>query len=156
MPKHHQYQTHLSWTGNNGTGTSGYRDYERSHIIDIPGKTLIEGSSDPAFLGDAGKHNPEEMLLSSLSSCHMLWYLHLCADEGIIVLAYEDEAKATMDETEDGGGQFTAATLYPSVTVAEESMIPKAYALHEKAHSLCFIARSVNFPVTHQPIIQTP
>ena len=155
MATHHQYQTHITWTGNNGTGTSGYRDYDRSHLIDLPGKAAIAASSDPAFRGDATKHNPEELLLSALSSCHMLWYLHLCADAGIIVLAYEDEAKATMDETEDGG-QFTAATLYPLVTVAEESMIPKAYALHEHAHAACFIARSVNFPVTHQPKIQTP
>jgi len=141
----------IQWTGNQGTGTSGYRDYERSHRISTENKVTIEGSSDPAFRGDKTKYNPEEMLLSSLSSCHMLWYLHFCSEAGIIVTEYTDEATGIMEETASGSGHFTEATLYPKVTVAEESMVEKAEQLHHKANQFCFIANSVNFPVKHIP-----
>ncbi len=146
----HQYQLSVTWTGNTGTGTSDYRAYQRSHQIISEKKTVIEGSSDPAFRGDASKHNPEDLLLASLSSCHLLWYLHLCAEAGVIVTDYVDNATGTMVETPDGGGHFTEVTLHPFVTVSEASMIDKAIALHQKANVLCFIANSVNFPVRHE------
>ncbi|AZA85138.1 peroxiredoxin [Chryseobacterium lactis] len=151
--KNHYYKTTIQWTGNKGTGTSGYRDYDRSHIVSIENKTDIQGSSDPSFRGDKTKHNPEEMFLSSLSSCHMLWYLHFCSEAGIIVTDYKDEAKGIMAETANGSGHFTEVTLYPTVTVTEESMIEKAEQLHHKANEYCFIANSVNFPVQHIPIV---
>ena len=151
MSKIHQYSATIEWTGNKGTGTDGYSNYERSHQIIIDGKTAISCSSDPAFRGDKTKHNPEELLVSSLSSCHMLWYLHLCAEAGIVVTNYIDSATGTMGETSNGGGKFTEVTLHPSVTVTEERMIVKATALHKKANELCFIANSVNFPVRHHP-----
>ena len=154
MEKQHSYKATIQWTGNKGTGTDGYSNYERSHQITIDEKREIFCSSDPAFRGDKTKHNPEELLLSSLSSCHMLWYLHLCAEAGIIVTDYTDTATGTMVETSNGGGKFTEVILNPIVAVAEEQMITKATALHKKANELCFIANSVNFPVKHLPNIK--
>lgn len=151
MGKHHRYKIAVQWTGNQGSGTSGYKEYERSHRISAENKVVIEGSSDPAFRGDRTKYNPEEMLLSSLSSCHMLWYLHFCSEAGIIVTEYTDEATGIMEETANGSGHFTEATLHPKVIVAEESMVEKAEQLHHKANEFCFIANSVNFPVKHIP-----
>ncbi|RQO41452.1 peroxiredoxin [Chryseobacterium sp. KBW03] len=153
MSREHHYKTIIQWTGNKGTGTSGYRDYERSHVISTENKTVIDGSSDPAFRGDKTKHNPEDLFLSSLSACHMLWYLHFCSEAGIIVTYYTDEATGIMTETASGSGHFTEVTLHPAVTVAEASMIEKAEQLHHKANEYCFIANSVNFPVKHIPIM---
>ncbi|NCI47106.1 OsmC family protein [Sediminibacterium soli] len=154
--KTHQYRLQIEWTGNKGSGTSAYTAYERAHEISVDGKPGIPASSDPSFRGDKTRYNPEELLVASLSSCHMLWYLHLCAQAGVTVVAYEDLAKGTMTETDDGGGHFTEVMLCPVVTVSEEQMIGKAMELHGSAHSLCFIARSVNFPVRHQPQIKLP
>lgn len=154
MNKNHQYKVTIEWTGNTGSGTSNYREYERSHNIRIENKPDISASSDPAFRGDRTKHNPEELLVASLSSCHMLWYLHLCSEAGVIVVSYEDPATGIMAETADGGGRFTEVTLNPVVTVTKKEMIEKAAWLHKKANELCFIANSVNFPVRHQPVIR--
>jgi len=152
MNGQHNYKITVKWTGNNGTGTSSYRAYERSHTIMANNKVAISGSSDPAFCGDKTKHNPEDLLVASLSSCHMLWYLHLCSEAGIIVTEYVDNATAIMVETANGSGHFTEVTLNPIVTVSEVSMLEKANDLHQKANELCFIANSVNFPVHHKPI----
>jgi organic hydroperoxide reductase OsmC/OhrA len=149
----HHYSLIVNWTGNRGKGTSGYRSYERSHEIVVEGKKNIKGSSDPSFLGDRTKFNPEELLLASISSCHMLWYLHLCSDEGVIVTNYLDDAKGTMIETENGGGKFESVSLHPTVTVKDISMVDKAMLLHTKANELCFIANSVNFKIQHVPIV---
>lgn len=149
MQGQHHYQATIKWTGNKGTGTDNYRNYERSHSIDIDNKATVLGSSDPAFRGDKSKHNPEDLLVSSLSACHMLVYLHLCAEAKVIVTGYVDNATGIMVETSNGGGHFTEVTLNPTVTVTEESMIKKANELHKKANELCFIANSVNFPVKH-------
>ena len=153
MHNEHHYKSTTKWTGNTGSGTSNYRNYERSYSILMEGKTEILGSSDPAFRGDTTKHNPEDLLLASLSSCHMLWYLHLCAEAGVIVTAYEDEATGVMLEIANGGGHFTKITLNPHVTVSQNTMIEKANSLHKKANELCFIANSVNFPVYHNSIV---
>lgn len=154
MNRQHHYQATIRWTGNKGEGTTGYRTYERSHTISIEHKTDIQCSSDSAFMGDGTKHNPEDLLVSSLSSCHMLWYLHLCADAGVVVLDYVDHATGTMTLNKDGSGRFTEVTLNPVVTVAEDSMIEKANELHRNANEYCFIANSVNFPVRHKPIVK--
>lgn len=151
MEKQHTYQTTIQWAGNSGKGTTGYRDYERSYAISAEGKPVISGSSDPAFRGDKSKYNPEDLLLASIASCHMLWYLHLCSEVGVIVVDYTDHATGLMVETPDGGGRFSAVTLYPVVTVTESSMVDKANQLHHKANELCFIANSLNFKVDHQP-----
>lgn len=152
--KTHEYSLNLLWTGNSGLGTSNYRTYERSHTISIPGKPLIEGSSDPAFRGDTSKYNPEELLVASLSSCHMLWYLHLCANSGIVVTSYSDNASGMMTETANGSGKFTEVTLRPKVQITDILRIEEAKNLHKKANELCFIANSVNFPVRHEPEIR--
>lgn len=144
---HHQYTTRVEWTGNRGEGTSGYRNYERTHEISIPGKPVIPGSADPAFRGDRARYNPEDLLVSSLSACHMLWYLHLCADAGIVVTSYVDDATGTMVEAEGTGGHFAEVVLRPTVTVRTGADVERAIGLHDRAHGLCFIANSVNFPV---------
>jgi len=146
----HHYKMTTRWTGNTGSGTSAYQAYERDHILQVDGKPEIPGSSDPGFRGDKTRYNPEEMLVASLSSCHMLWYLHLCSEAGVVVVDYVDHATGTMVETADGGGHFSEVTLHPEVTVTDVAMIDKANALHEKANQLCFIANSVKFPVHHE------
>lgn len=153
MGKTHHYQSTIRWTGNLGSGTSGYRAYERSHTIGVAGKPDILASSDPSFRGDKSRHNPEELFVSSLASCHMLWYLHLCADAGIVVTSYEDHAEGTMEETPDGSGQFTGVVLKPAVTITDASRSEEAKELHHQANRMCFIARSCNFEVTHEPSV---
>jgi len=147
----HQYKLSIIWTGNKGAGTSHYRAYDRDHLIQAAGKNDIEGSSDPAFRGNPTKYNPEEMLVAALSSCHMLWFLHVCAEAGVVVTAYEDQAEGTMIETADGGGHFTEVILHPRVTVLKPDMIERTEALHHQAHKFCFIANSCNFPIRHEP-----
>jgi organic hydroperoxide reductase OsmC/OhrA len=151
MNGQHTYNLTISWTGNTGSGTSHYTAYERSHTILVNHKAPILGSSDPAFRGDKTKHNPEELLLASIASCHMLWYLHLCAVAGIRVTDYTDSASGIMIETPNGGGRFAEVTLNPIVTLADVSMSEKANALHKEANAMCFIANSLNFPVHHKP-----
>lgn len=145
----HEYDITVKWTGNRGHGTFDSRLYGREHSILASGKPELLGSSDPAFRGDRSKHNPEELLLASLSACHMLWYLDLCAGEGVVVVEYTDRASAVMEEDSSRGGRFTEATLRPVVTVSEPGMVEKARELHAQANKMCFIANSVNFPVKH-------
>ncbi|MEJ7610997.1 MAG: OsmC family protein [Ferruginibacter sp.] len=152
--KQHHYNTRITWTGNTGKGTESYKGYERNHTISIEGKQEIAASSDPAFSGDAAKHNPEDLLLASLSSCHMLWYLHLCADNGIVVTAYSDHAEGTMTE-DAAGGRFTEVILHPVVTVSDETKKDRANELHNDAHQKCFIANSCNFLIQHEPVCKT-
>ena len=151
MQELHNYTLTITWTGNNGTGTSGYTEYERSHTISAEGKPDINASADTPFRGDNTKYNPEDFLLASLSSCHMLWYLHLCADAGIIVTDYVDNPKGTMVTPAGGRGHFAEVVLYPHVTITDVTMIDAANELHNKAREKCFMANSVNFPVLHQP-----
>lgn len=146
MTKTHHYQVQINWTGNQGTGTSGYTAYSRDHELHIPGKESIACSSDIAFRGDPAKHNPEELFLYALSSCHMLWYLHFCADAGIIVTDYTDKPTGTMVE-EPGNGRFTEVVLHPQIKITDASKIDLARELHQQAHANCFIANSCNFPV---------
>lgn len=154
MKKEHLYKISLQWTGNTGKGTSNYRVYDRAYKIEVEGKPTIFGSSDPAFRGDKTKYNPEELLVASISSCHMLWYLHLCADAGVVVIDYVDRTVGKMCETKDGGGKFTQVILKPEITITAESNLEQAKQLHHQAHKLCFIANSVNFPILCQPLIK--
>jgi organic hydroperoxide reductase OsmC/OhrA len=145
--KDHRYKVSVTWTGNTGEGTKTYRGYRRDHIISATGKPDIPGSSDPAFRGDATRYNPEDLLVASASTCHMLWYLHLCAVNGITVLDYLDSAEGTMQEYENGSGKFVHATLRPKITITADSDAEKARELHHEAHKLCFVANSLNFPI---------
>jgi organic hydroperoxide reductase OsmC/OhrA len=151
--KRHQYEVRLEWTGNDGEGTKSYKGYRRDHSIQSAGKPEITGSSDPNFRGDPSRYNPEELLVASLSACHMLWYLHLCAVKHVIVHEYRDAAFGVMEENQDGSGEFVQVVLKPVVKISGESDRAKAVALHHEAHRLCFIARSVNFPVEVVPEI---
>ena len=152
MSHPHRYRVDVEWTGNRGSGTDGYRNYSRNHVIRIPGKPDLAGSSDPTFRGDATKHNPEDMLVAALSACHMLSYLHMATVAGVVVVAYDDAAEGTM-VTEGDGGRFTEVVLRPVVTIRADSDPGKALAAHETAHHACFIANSVNFPVRCEPRI---
>lgn len=145
--RQHRYGVRVRWTGNTGSGTQNYRAYERAHEVTAEGKPPLACSADPAFLGDASRYNPEELLVASISGCHMLWYLHLCADAGVTVLSYDDSATGTMAESGDGGGRFTEVVLHPEVTIAAGGDAALAQELHDRAHALCFIANSVSFPV---------
>jgi organic hydroperoxide reductase OsmC/OhrA len=150
MTRLHRYRVQVSWTGNLGTGTSGYRDYARDHEVVAAGKPVLPGSSDPSFRGDPARYNPEELLVAALSQCHMLWLLHLAAAEGVVVTGYVDHPEGVMAEQPDGGGAFREVVLRPEVTVAAPHMVGLVERLHTRAHALCFIARSVNFPVRHE------
>jgi organic hydroperoxide reductase OsmC/OhrA len=152
----HRYELAVSWTGNRGTGTSGYRDYGRDHQVSADGRPPIAGSADPTFRGDKTRWNPELELLAALSQCHMLSYLHVCVNAGVVVTAYADEPYAVMAETTDGGGHFTEVVLRPRVTVADPAMADQAQELHAEASAKCFIASSVNFPVRHEPTVGAP
>jgi len=154
-PKTHTYALTVTWTGNTGTGTSGYQAFERAHEVTIDGKPTIAGSADPAFRGANDRWNPEEMLVASLSQCHMLWYLVLCAKEGIVVTEYVDHPTGTLVETPDGGGHFDEVSLHPQVTIATPEKMDRAIALHERAHDLCYVANSVNFAVRPDPAVVT-
>ena len=149
----HHYGLTVSWTGNQGSGTSSYRDYGRDHLVAAGGRPAIEGSADAVFHGDKTRWNPELELLAALSQCHMLSYLHVCAAGGVVVTSYEDAPAATMAETMDGGGHFTEVVLRPRVTVALADMTEAALRLHHEASAKCFIASSVNFPVRHEPVV---
>jgi organic hydroperoxide reductase OsmC/OhrA len=151
----HRYDLTVSWTGNRGSGTSGYRDYGRGHQVSADGRPAIEGSSDPVFHGDKTRWNPELELVAALSQCHMLSYLHVCAAAGVVVTEYEDAPYGVMAQTADDGGHFTEVVLRPRVTVAAAEMTEAAAKLHEEASRKCFIASSVNFPVRHEPTVTT-
>ena len=152
MIKSHTYQLDIIWTGNNGPGTTDYAAYRRDYTLQCNNKPDMHCSADTPFRGDPNKYNPEDMFLSSLSSCHMLWYLHLCADAGIIVTEYRDHATGLMTESYNGGGgKFLEILLSPKETVADASMVDKAYELHNAARDRCFIANSCNFTVMHHP-----
>ncbi|QBE49657.1 OsmC family protein [Leucobacter triazinivorans] len=148
----HEYRIGIEWTGNRGTGTSGYRAYGRQLLIHAEGKAALEGSADRTFHGDADRWNPEELLVTALAQCHMLSYLHMAVRAGVVVTAYTDDAVGTMRQ-EGLGGAFSGVVLRPRVTVADASMVEAARAAHAEAREVCFIANSVNFPVTHEPQI---
>jgi organic hydroperoxide reductase OsmC/OhrA len=151
--KSHSYDVRVAWTGNTGAGTAGYAGYQRDTVVTAGAKEPLLGSSDPNFRGDPARWNPEELLLASLSQCHLLWYLDLVARAGVVVTDYVDDPTATMVLNTDGSGQFERVVLRPSVTVTDAGHRSRALELHTRAHDMCFIARSVNFPVDCEPTV---
>jgi organic hydroperoxide reductase OsmC/OhrA len=149
----HHYRLTSTWTGNRGTGTSGYRDYDRAVTLQVAGKPELVASADRPFRGDPERWNPEDLLLAALSECHLLSYLHACVTAGVVVTAYEDDATGTMVLDGTGGGAFREVVLRPRVTVADAAMVEAAEAAHAQANAWCFIANSVNFPVRHEATI---
>ncbi|WP_068305701.1 OsmC family protein [Pararhodobacter sp. CCB-MM2] len=150
--KQHSYTSAIRWTGNTGEGTAHYRAYTRDWEVAVPGKPVIPCSNDPLLGGNKGLMNPEDMLLSALSGCHMLWYLHLASDAGIVVTAYEDAPEGTGELEPGGAARFVKAVLRPRITLKPGADMARAEAIHHEIHKVCFIARSVNFPVEIQPV----
>ncbi|MBT2531570.1 OsmC family protein [Arthrobacter sp. ISL-48] len=148
----HQYSLSVRWTGNLGEGTSSYRGYSRDHDVQIPGLPVLSGSADPTFHGDRTRYNPEQLLLAALAQCHMLSFLHVAVRHGVVVTDYQDDATGVMRLNRDGSGQFENVTLNPRVAVADPAHVELAAQLHHEANQVCFIARSVNFPVLHSPV----
>lgn len=153
--KKHTYNIKVQWTGNQGKGTANYRSYTRSHSISSEGKyDEILASSDPSFLGDKSKYNPEDLFLSSISSCHMLWYLHLCSTHKIVVTDYVDRAIGIMEEDQNGSGRFKEVCLHPEVSIENVELTNLASSLHAKANKMCFIANSCNFKIEHKGVVK--
>ncbi|MEV6769780.1 OsmC family protein [Nocardia sp. NPDC051030] len=140
----HAYEVEVNWSG----ATTGYRSYSRNHEVNTPGRPPIPGTADPKFRGDTTRWNPEQLLVASVSECHMLWYLHLCAEAGVVVTTYRDNALGIMNDV-----QFLQVTLRPQITITDPAKVEVAEQLHVEAHKKCFIANSVNFPVAHEPTI---
>lgn len=149
----HDYDVTITWTGNRGQGTTGIRDYDRDHLIEADGPEVIAGTADPNFLGDPKRWNPEQLFTASISQCHMLWYLGICARAGVVVHEYVDDAIGTMSSAPGNKAVFTKVVLRPRIVVGAEDQVAQARELHAKAHDMCFIAQSVNFPVTVEPRI---
>ncbi|WP_323006122.1 OsmC family protein [Pseudorhodobacter sp.] len=145
----HEYTSRVVWTGNTGAGTAHYTAYARTWDIAVPGKPVVHCSNDPLLGGDPGKMNPEDLLLSALSACHMLWYLHYASEAGLIVTRYNDTPVAVAEVGKGGAGRFVSAQLRPVIGLALGADLAEAEAIHHRIHQVCFIARSVNFPVTY-------
>ncbi|MEW7279237.1 OsmC family protein [Aquimarina sp. 2201CG1-2-11] len=155
MAKLHNYEVKIEWTGNEGQGTSDYKAYNRNHTIMGKEKySKIKASSDPSFLGNKERYNPEDLFVSSLSACHMLWYLHLCTVNKIVVTDYKDNATGVMEESKTGSGRFINVTLNPVVHITNENLKEKAIQLHKEANKMCFVANSCNFEIDHVPTIK--
>jgi organic hydroperoxide reductase OsmC/OhrA len=151
----HEYASHLVWDGAPAAGEKwSYASYGREYHIEIRGKPDLRGSADPVFRGDATRHNPEDLFVAAISSCHLLSYLALCARKGVRVLAYEDEARGVLKLDSSGGGKFETVTLYPHVTIDSEEHRALAMQLHDEAHRQCFIANSSSVPIRHEPVIE--
>jgi organic hydroperoxide reductase OsmC/OhrA len=150
----HRYALTVTWTGNTGDGTSTYRGYRRTHTVTADGPPELLGSADRTFHGDRERWNPEQLLLASLAQCHMLSYLHVCVDAGVVVTHYVDRATGSMRTDVAGSGRFTEVVLHPEVRVADDTMVQAATKAHHRAHELCFIANSVNFAVRHEPVVR--
>ena len=153
MTQRHDFVSRIVWTGNLGEGTRSYRGYDRTWNIEVPGKAVIACSNDPLLGGDPTRMNPEDLLISALSACHMLWYLHLASNAGIVVTAYRDEPVGHGETLPNGAGRFLSAVLRPTISVREGADLDRAAELHHEVHDFCFIARSVNFPVRYEPTI---
>lgn len=149
----HEFRVTVRWSADRQNPPAERRNYSRNHTVTADGPPTLLGSSDPAFRGDSSRWNPELLLVAAISECHMLWYLHVATTQGVTVLDYVDEAEGTLRLNPGGGGEFTSLTLRPQVTIMETDMVDAAVSAHEKAGELCFIARSVNFPVQHEPTI---
>jgi organic hydroperoxide reductase OsmC/OhrA len=151
MTKQHDYTSSIVWTGDRGEGTRTYKGYDRTWEVRTAGKPVIACSNDPLLGGNPALHNPEDLLLSSLAACHMLWYLHLASSAGIVVVGYRDEPIGVGETSPNGAGRFLRATLRPTITVKAGADLARAAAIHDEIHAFCFIARSVSFPVSYEP-----
>lgn len=151
MAKEFGYSVGVTWTGNDGTGTTE-RTYGRDNEITAAGKPTLPGSAPPEFAGDASAWPPEELLVAAVAQCHLLTYLFVCQRNGVVVESYEDSASGTLLVEGAAGGHFTEIVLRPKVTISAGD--PElAASLHDQAHSGCYVGSSVNFPVRFEPTI---
>lgn len=146
----HTFKAEANWTSKKDITDSSKRFYNKSHQVKIEGKPILDVSAAKAFKGDPELYNPEDLLLSSLVSCHMMSYLYVCSQNGIEVLEYSDNAEAALEVNPDGSGRFVEVKLFPKVKISNPDQIELALNLHFKANQLCFIANSCNFPVLHE------
>lgn len=151
MANQHEYSARIVWTGNAGEGTRRYKGYARTWDIATPGKPIVHCSNDPLLGGDPTLPNPEDLMLATVSACHMLWYLHLASNAGIVIHSYTDDPVAIGETAPNGAGRFLGATLRPRIEVESGADLERAAALHHDVHQFCFIARSINFPVDYAP-----
>lgn len=150
----HHYELLINWTGNTGSGTQTLRSYSRNLEVMAAGLQAIAASSDPAFRGDPARWNPEQLFLASIAQCHMLWYLGMAAEAGVVVTAYEDRPVGIMIEEANGAGQFESVTLRPLVTITPDSDAALAQSLHDRVGEYCFIARSIKTSIHHKVTVQ--
>jgi organic hydroperoxide reductase OsmC/OhrA len=150
MSYKHLFKAKLNWNSKRDSITANTRKFTKSHFIAIEGKELLQVSAAKAFKGDPELYNPEDLLLSSVVSCHMMSYLYVCAQNGIDIVSYQDQAEATLEVLENGSGRFIEVRLFPHVIVRNKEQIAEALLLHQEANKLCFIANSCNFPILHQ------
>lgn len=150
----HQYRLALTWTGNSGSGTTGYRSYSRDHLISAEGPGNLLGTADVAFRGTPERWNPEQLFLAAIAQCHLLTYLWLAVTAGVNVVDYTDSPTATLQVHPDGSGEITAVELFPVVTISPDSDPQQAAQLHHRVADYSFIARSVSAPITHQPTVR--
>jgi organic hydroperoxide reductase OsmC/OhrA len=146
----HLFKAKLNWFSAKKEEVSTSKIYSKSHTVTIEGKPILNVSAAKAFKGDPTLYNPEDLLLSSIVSCHMMSYLYVCAQNGIEVLSYTDNAEATLEVSDNGSGRFIEVRLYPKVVIKQKEKIAEALRLHQKANELCFMANSCNFPVVHE------
>ena len=157
MSATHSFETHLRWPADPAQALPPASAFSRNNVLSAPGKVEVAGSAPSVFGGDAARYNPEELLLMSLSECHMLTYLAIVAKKRMTIIAYEDRATGTLGLGENGiksgpPGKMSMqeVTLRPRVTVAKDTDLADALAMHETAHANCFIANSINFPVRYE------
>jgi len=155
MEKQHSYEVPIKWTDSNNTCRNNHTVHDTELEVEGLEEIPIPGSSEPTFSGHRLRQNPEELFVASISSCYMLWFLHLCEDNGVIIVEYKDNATGTIIKSANSGGFFKEVLLTPRVTLMVESMIKLAESLHQEAIGVCFIAQSCNFPIHYQPIFDT-
>ena len=146
----HLFKATLNWTSQQNQNKLSERYYSKTHQIKIEGKPVLDISAAKAFKGNPSLYNPEDLLLSSLVSCHMMSYLYVCSQNGIEILEYSDHAEAILEVSPDGSGRFVEVKLFPKVKISNSDQIELALQLHQKANQLCFIANSCNFSVLHE------
>ncbi len=146
-----QFKVQAKWSSKNALDVS---INGKTHQVFIDDKSPLTVSAAKAFKGDETKYNPEDLLLSALASCHMMSYFYVCAQNGIELIDYKDEAVGVLELKADGSGAFTSVVLNPVVTISKSEMIDKAVSLHKEAHSICFIAHPCNVLISHTVLLQ--
>lgn len=145
----HHYAATCTWSGSTAVG---YDNYDRTHAA-TAGPNAVSLSSDPAFLGDPARLNPEQLLVLAASSCQLLSFLAVAARARLDVRSYRDEAAATMPE-DDVPIRLAEIVLRPHIVLAPGPSEDRVRHLVEVAHRECFIANSLSAPVRVEPTVE--